>query len=186
MRFISKYGRYGVQVLPLVQEAYATGLVKVIQGAVYAMFEPWKLTPLEREMAVTHWSFNGFYQEQDEVTLVPPDYRIGLFDSVEAQITHNWSDDTRLFVEETLIDLSNRFDDVLVVRSIVPPPWPNYDDFRGTPQALVRRLVEDGHSLDAVLTYERDHLNRPKVIEEITRAIKEPPVVEVEEETVVG
>lgn len=183
MRFISKYGRFGVQVRPLVQEAYATGLIKVVQDPVYAMFEPNKLTPIEREMAVTHWMFNGFYQEQDEVTIVPPDYRIGLFDSAEARVTHGWTEETEREVVETLLDLSERFNDILPVRSMIAPPWPRYDEFRGTPLALVRRLVDDGHDLDAVLTYEKEHQNRPKIVEEIGKAIESGVIaLEVEEE----
>jgi hypothetical protein len=186
MRFISKYGRFGVQIVPLVQEAYATGLVKVIQEPIYASFEPYKLTPLEREMALAHWHFNGSYQEMDEATMVQPDFRIGLFDSSEAQARLGWSDETREFVDSTLEDHAERYDDILVVRSTVPPPWPNYDEFRGTPQALVRRLIEDGHDLDAVLTYERDHQKRPKVLEEIQEAISAGPVTVPAEEEVLG
>ena len=186
MRFISKYGRYGVQIVPILAEAYAFGGVNIKRDPVYAFFEPYKLTPLEREMALQHWSFNGFYQEQDEVTIVPPDYRIGVFDSDETAIASGWDSATKQQVEETLLDLSERFDDILVVRSQIAAPWPRYDEFRGSPQALVRRLVEDGHDLDAVLTYEREHQARPKVLEEIEKAI-ETGAIEVEaEETVIG
>jgi len=186
MRFISKYGRFGVQIRPLIQEYYATGATHVLQQSVYAMFEPYKLTPIEREMAVHHWSFNGSYQEQDEVTIVQPDYRIGLFDSEEARVQLGWSEEVEDEVVRTLLDLADRFDDILPVRSMIPPPWPRYDEFRGTPQALVRRLVEDGHDLDAVLTYERDHQKRPKVIEEITKALESGTVELDAEEEVVG
>jgi hypothetical protein len=183
MRFISRYGRFGVQVRPLLQEAYANGMVRVIQEAVAAYFEPWKLTPLEREMAVQHWTFNGSLQEADEVTTVPPDYRIGLFDSLQAQEDHGWSDEVREEVERKLLEHAGKYDDVLVVSSMIPPPWPRYDDFRGTPGQLVRRLVEDGHDLDAVLTYEREHQNRPKVVSEIEKAISTGTVeLELEEE----
>ena len=186
MRFISKYGRFGVQIRAFVGYALPTGGTNIIQEPVYAFFHPNKLTPLERELAVTHWTWNGFYQEQDEVTIVPPDYRIGLFDSEEAALENGWDNDLKLEVEQTLSDLADAYNDILVVRSTVPAPWPRYDEFRGTPQALVRRLVEDGHDLDAVLTYEREHQNRPKTIEEISKAISEG-VVELEaEEEVIG
>lgn len=187
MRFISKYGRFGVQVRAIVAYALPTGGMNIVQDPLYAFFHPYRLTPLEREMALLHWTFNGSYQEQDEVTIVQPDYRIGLFDSDEAAIEGNWDDDTKRLVEETLIDLAERFSDIIVVRSMVPPPWPRYDDFRGTPQALVRRLVDDGHDLDAVLTYERDHQSRPKILQEIESAITDG-VVELapDEEEVVG
>lgn len=187
MRFISKYGRYGVQIRPIIAYALPTGGLNTVQDPVYAFFHPMKLTPLEREMALQHWTFNGFYQEEDEVTIVAPDYRIGLFDSDEAALEQGWDPDIKKQVEDTLSDLADRFNDIIVVRSNVPPPWPRYDEFRGTPQALVRRLVEDGHDLDAVLTYERDHQRRPKILEEIEKAISEG-VVELagDEEEVLG
>lgn len=184
MRFISKYGRFGVQIVPILAEAYAFGGVNIRQHPVYAMFHPYRLTPIEREMALARWSFNGFYQEQDEVTVVPPDYRIGLFDSEEAALENGWSPEIKQQVEDTLCDLAERFEDLIVVRSTVPAPWPRYDEFRGTPQALVRRLREDGHDLDAVLTYERDHQNRPQVLAEIQKAVAAGDEEAVEEEVV--
>jgi hypothetical protein len=185
MRFVSKYGRFGVQVRPLIQEAYATGLTKTLQEPVYVLFLPGRLTPLERELAVAHWTFNGFYQEQDEVTIVQPDYRIGVFDTIEAQIEHGWSHEIREEIEAVLLDLAERFDDILLVPMVtVPPPWPRYDDYAGAPAALVRKLVDEGHNLDAVLTYEREHQNRSKVIEAIQLAIDDP--AQEREEEIVG
>lgn len=178
MRFISKYGRFALLVRRHEQEAFANGAVRVIQQEVTAYFEPNRLRPLEREMAVAHWFFNGSMQEADEATTYPPDYRIGVFDSEEAQRDHQWSDEIRIEVEQKLIENADRYGNVLVVRSNVPAPWPRYDEYSGTPQSLVRKLVEDGHSLDAVLTYERDNQNRPKVVDEIEKAISAPALSE--------
>jgi hypothetical protein len=187
MRFISRYGRFAMVVRRQQQEVYANGAVHVIQPEIAAYFEPNRLTPVEREMAVAHWSFNGSMQEADEVTTYPPDYRIGLFDSLEAQRDHDWSDEIREEVERKLAENAERYPNIIVVRSNVPPPWPRYDDFRGTPGQLLRRLVEDGHDLEVVLAYERDHQNRPKITFELEQAIETGSVevgVELEEEVV--
>jgi hypothetical protein len=183
MRFISKWGRFGVQIRPQLQEAYATGMARVIQEPVYAMFYPGKLTPDERQMAVTHWTFNGFYQEQDEVTVVAPDYRIGCFDSREAQIESGWSDELRIEVENELVRLAGLYDDVMVVPEItLSPPWPRYDEFKGGPKVLVRKLIEEGYDLEEVLAYERQSQNRELVVEELERELAGG----VREEEVVG
>src|SRR5215813_12951336 len=105
MRFISRFGRYGVAIRPQIQEAYATGIVKIIQTPLDAMFHEGGLLPNEREMALAHWTFNGSYQELNEVTTVAPDYRIGVFDSIEAQMDRQWTNEERKQVEAELTSL---------------------------------------------------------------------------------
>lgn len=183
MRFISKYGRFGVQIVPMVEEAYATGMAKTIQEPVYAYFEPGKLLPHERELALGHWTWNGFYQEQDEVTTVLPDYRIGLFDSREAQVNNSWSDEKRELVETVLSDLVERYNDMIVVPlTMLAPPWPRYDEYSGAPSALVRKLSDEGYELEQVLEYERAVQNRPEIVTALEGALAKQP----EEEVVVG
>jgi len=186
MRVISKHGRTRTLCRPGQHEAYANGVVRTIERELVAEFEPWLLTPPERELAIAEWAFNGLYQEQDEVTTVQPDYRIGLFDSEAAQDRHGWTDEEREVVEQKLVREAERDPSYLVVGSFTAPPWPRYDEFRGTPGQLVRRLVEDGHDLDAVLAYEREHQNRPKIAEEIEKAITTGDVEPSEEEEILG
>lgn len=175
MRFISKYGRYGVQVRPVVQEAYATGMAKVVQEPLYAHFQPYDLTPQERELALNHWSWNGFYQLEDEVTTMAPDYRIGLFDSVKAQEASGWTDEERIQVERALLDSGRLTNDIIPVPvTLFPPPWPRYDEFAGTTDELLTRLVEDGHVLDEVLEYERANQNRPELVRALRDLIDDP------------
>ena len=40
MRFVSRYGRLTIELRPMIQEAYATGMAKVIQTPIYARFQP--------------------------------------------------------------------------------------------------------------------------------------------------
>jgi hypothetical protein len=185
MRFVSRYGRFGVQIRPERMEALGTGGVRILQEPVYAMFTPGGLEPIERELAVNRWAFNGLYQEQDEVTMVPPDYRIGVFDSVLAQLDNGWTDEIRESVEQTLTDLAERYEDIIAIpRTFVPPPWPRYDDYSGSVGDLMARLVEDGHDLDAVLTYERATQNRPIIVASLEGLIAGEP--ERAQEEVVG
>jgi len=165
-RFLAKYGKYTYHVRRGVTEEYATGGIKVVQTPLYAQFQPGGMRPEERELAIASWVFNGSYQEQDEATTVAPDYRIGLFDTEIAQMAFGWPDEDRLEVERSLSEAcaAGHPDLLEVPRTLIPPPWPRYDDFKGTPEELVERLVEDGHNFDAVITYERAMQNRPDVL----------------------
>lgn len=177
MRFASKYGRFGVSIRPMIQEAYATGMAKVVQEPVYAMFEPWDLKPHEREIALARWGLTppGFYQQEDEVTVFPPDHRIGVYDSVADAQLKGWTEAVRLEVERVLIANASITDNIIVLPlSAFPPPWPRYDDFEGTPERLIARLVEDGHDLEAVLGYERATQNRDEIVEALEVLIADP------------
>ena len=176
MRFISQYGRYGVQLRPMIQEAYATGMAKVIQEPLYAFFHPYEITNEERDLALRTWGdWPGSYQQLDEVTLVAPDHRIGLFDSYKAQADYGWSEEEREYVEQQLIEYANRWVDIVQVPpTFIEPPWPNYAEFKGTAAALARKLVEEGHDLEQVLAYEEQTQNRPKVVEAINELLIDP------------
>jgi len=188
MRFISKFGLFGVQVRPMIQEAYATGMAKVIQEPLYANFKPGLMTPEERELAINHWTFNGFYQLEDEVSILPPDYRVGVFDSLQAQIDNSWSDEDRLEVERALLANASLTNNLFAVPvTLVAPPWPRYDEFSGTTEELLRRLVDDGHNLADVLTYERANQDRFDVIRALEGLINDPDaLLELQPEEVIG
>jgi hypothetical protein len=183
MRFLSKFGRFGVQIRAQNQEPYANGMVRVIDQQVAAIFQPTGLTTSERELAFKSFAFNGSLQEMDEVTIVQPDYRIGVYDTVEQQLAQGWSDELRKEVEQKLLAHANLYGDVVMVPVIeIPPPWPRYDEYGGSPSQLARKLVDEGYNLDDVIAYEREHQNRERVLEAIALACDE--VVEAEEELV--
>lgn len=183
MRYLSKWGRYGVQVRPQLVEAYANGLIRILQEPIYAIFEPHATRPEERDMAVAYFTFEGYYQEQDEATVFPPDHRIGVYDTEQAQLDGGWSDEVRLEVEAELRRIAERFNYLLEVpATFVAPPWPRYEDYKGTPAALVRKLVDEGYDIYEVMEYERATLNREPVIEALQAALDAP----VQEEEVVG
>jgi hypothetical protein len=176
MRFVARFGRFSIQLRPMIQEAYATGMAKVIQEPIYADFAPDILGPTDREVAMKTWGeWNGFYQELDEVTPVAPDYRIGVFDSDSTAFAKGWDEETKTWVDEQLVDYANRYNDIAIVpKTLVPPPWPNYDTFKGSIPALMRKLVEEGHDLAAVLAYENAVQGRGKVIQSIEELLADP------------
>src|SRR5262245_39649967 len=174
-----------VQVRPMVQEYYATGGTRVLQEQILADFHVELVRPHERQLALEQFHFRGLYQERDEVTTVPPDYRIGLFDTEAAQADRGWSDETREEVEAFLSRIADRHEHILIApRASVPPPWPRYDEYPGTIQKLGQKLLAEGHDLQQTLTYERETQNRPRVVEEIQRLIENPDgQVDLEPET---
>jgi hypothetical protein len=176
MRFVSRYGRFSIQLRPIIQEAYATGMARVLQEPIYARFAPDRLSHVDRETAMKTWAnWNGSYQEIDEVTTIPPDYRIGVYDTDEAATQNGWDEDTKLFVDESLTEYAVRYDDIAIVpKTLIDPPWPNYDTFKGSVPALMRKLVEEGYDLQVVLEYEKAVQGRGKIVEAIERLIDDP------------
>jgi hypothetical protein len=189
MRFVSRYGRLRIQLRPMIQEAYATGMAKVIQEPIYVLFSPDMLGPEDRQIALDTWGhWSGSPQEMDEVTIVGPEYRIGVFDSDHAYLSLGWSEETRDWVDEQLVDYANKYVDIAIVpRTLIPPPWPKYDTFKGSIQALMRKLVDEGHDLEQVLAYEHAVQGRGKVVEAIEALLADPEAreaLEPEEEEV--
>jgi hypothetical protein len=187
MRFAGKYGRLSVQVQSERTEAYATGAVSVIQRALIAEFKPDGLLPHEREYVLTHWAFNGNYQEMDEATTVPPDYRIGVFDSDQGQRDHNWTEEEKQKVEDELQAIGRHYDHVMLLpKTLVPPPWPNYDDYHGTVAQLMKKLEDDGHDLSKVLEYEKASQNRPPLVEALEAKLYGFDEATPQEETIIA
>jgi len=190
MRFVSKYGKYRMQIRPPIMEAYATGVIKTIQVQMVAEFTVAAANGDERAMARQRFSFNGFYQEEDMVSIVSPDYRISAFDSRLAQVEHGWTDDERELVERVLLrECELMPQDLFVIEEArAEPPWPNYDSFAGNRTQLLKKLVEDGFELSEVLRYEQETQNRPEIVAMLEKAVDEDlvsaPVEELEEELV--
>lgn len=176
MRFVARYGRFGIQLRPHIAEAYATGMAKTIQEPIYANFSPDILGPVDREVAMATWGeWPGSYQEMDEVTAVPPDYRIGVFDTDLETFAQAWDVETKLWVEEQLVDYATRYNYIAIVpKTLVAPPWPNYDAFKGSVPALMRKLVDEGHDLNEVLAYEHAVQGRGKITQAIEELLADP------------
>lgn len=180
MRFVSKFQKFNIKIRPHIETVYANGVRQVEQQGLVAQFLPGDVTDWEVKAAYDTFKFNGMPTEEDEVTPIDPLYRLSSFD------TSSISDPEERKLYETVLQnsFSNGVDYIYVPKPAVAPPWPAYDTFKGTPEKLVERLVEDGHSLHAVLEYERDHQNREKVIFAIEQAIldkRQPAVAEDDE-----
>jgi hypothetical protein len=189
MRFIAKYAKYAVQVRPQVVEAYATGATKIIQTQLTAQFTIDLTTPEEKAIARQLWSFNGFYQEEDLVTIREPDYRISAFDTRLAQMEVGWSDEERETVEQALSAIAIRTpgDVLLIEEKRAEPPWPTYDTYNGTRVQFLKKLHEDGYELADVLAYERENQNRDEVVATLEQALEaEPDTTPEREEELVG
>ncbi|HKB39853.1 MAG TPA: hypothetical protein VKD72_25685 [Gemmataceae bacterium] len=182
MRFISMHDKTIVQIVPMVQEWYATGATQVVQQEVLCHFVSEGLKPHERELAMQRFAFRGLYQEMDEVSTVQPDYRIGLFDTVAAQRERGWPDEMRARVERALTAIAEENTYLLVApKASVEPPWPLYDEYKGPPAKLAQKLLDEGHDLQRTLIYERESQNRSSVIEAIEQILAYPETPQLEE-----
>ena len=176
MRFISQIRKYGVQIRPIRTMLLATGQEQVLTEPIYINFREGDVTSHEVEYARQHFSLRGFKTEIDEVTEVNPITRLSSFDTeLEADLA-KWDAETKALVEEELMKIAaNDNSDVLFVTPTpVAIPWPRYDEFDGSPEALISKLREDGHDLATALRYEKMNQNRPA----ITTALEEALVVD--------
>jgi hypothetical protein len=185
VRFISKSAKFSLQVRPMVVEAFASGVQRIAQEPIYVDFQLHRLRPEEREFALTQFYFEGNFQEQDEVTMTAPDHRLSLFDTDEAARDRGWTADEKAHVEEMLLSHSTRFTDIVAVPvKVLLPPWPNYDEYHAPPEALLRKLVDEGYDLEEVLAYERVNQDREPIIEVLEQALAEINEGEVVEEVI--
>jgi hypothetical protein len=58
-------------------------------------------------------------------------------------------------IEEMLLAKAGGKDFIYVERDKLAPPWPAYDGFKGNLNALLKRIEEDGYTLEEVLAYEQ-------------------------------
>lgn len=167
MIFIAKFGKFELQCRPQVAEQYATGMGRVTQEALYATFTPNQHSPAEREEALKRFYLTGgMPQNVDEATHVEPDYRIGRFDSREAQLQNGWTDGERELVEHELLRHCDIYPEALfqMPEVEVEKPWPTYDEFKGSPAQLAKKVADDGYDVHEVIAYEMAHANRDAVI----------------------
>jgi hypothetical protein len=188
MRFVSKFQKFSIKIRPHIEVVQANGQRHIVQQGLFCQFEPGDVTDWEVKAAFATFKFNGMPTEEDEVTAIDPLYRLSSFD------TSTIADpETRKLYEVVLQNsFSNGVDYIYVPKPEVAPPWPTYDRYKAKgeelPAAIVRRVLEDGHSLHTVLEYEREHQNRPDVVFAIEQAILEhrEPVEEESEDIVVA
>lgn len=147
----------------------------VIAKFKYADINPDELAFAER---VFKSEQNGFTLELDEVTRTSLLGRLSVYDTDEnaayfeeldteygapkgAKDWQGW----KHYAEQRLLERSQPGSDSrLYEPAPLMPPWPRYNDFRGSIADLVAKVVEDGHHLPAVIAFEEQSLNRGDVL----------------------
>jgi len=185
MRFISQSRRFSVQVRPE-RGVVENGMWAIKVDPIYADF--WQDDIREHELAVAEKSFNfhGRTTEMDTVTPTPIITRLSVFDTVVAAQAQGWDDETREQVEEFLLrraEQTGNTNFMYVPEREINPPWPRYNEFRGSIERLVARLTEDGYDFNDVLTYEQSQfgLRRPEVIAALAEVVARGPRDEAED-----
>lgn len=177
MRFISQARRMTVQIQGGRVEYLAGGIERPIIPNILVDFESQDVTDEEIDFAEKTFSgFAGFKMLRDEVTREPLRNRMSSFDTELPAHVNAWAALDEQFgkpaghhkqlVEEVLLARSGPDTDILLVTERqASAPWPKYNDFAGSFEDLVARVVDDGYDLDEVLLYERQNLNRAEVVE---------------------
>jgi len=179
MRFVSKWGAYTLLVREPINVALGAGLVEQRQSPIYTHFKVGGLLPHERQLAMETFAWNGQPHEADEVTMVPPDHRISVWDSETCGLP---PDELELAIEKLRSYAIPKGDVIEIPATMLKPPWPRYAEYSGSPSALTRKLVDEGYDLDVVLKDERATENR----EPIVKALEEKLLGGDREEEVVG
>lgn len=117
--------------------------------------------------------------------------RTFMFDSVQAQREKGWTDEEREIVEKYLLDriASGCGDYVFIEQPTTDKPWPKYDEIVAVGRRTIdhcAQLITDtvrtlGLDPERVADYERENLNRPEVIEALSKVTgdEEVEVIEV-------
>jgi len=121
----------------------------------------------------------------DEVTPTPFVDRLSVFDTEEAAVREQWDARTvtdvygkttpfKQYVETYLSEHGVSHPDYrLVIELPAQPPWPRYEQFQGSLEQLVERLIEDGYDLLEVIRYEEQTGHRQQVIEALRERLRE-------------
>jgi hypothetical protein len=153
MRFVSQYKMFGMQVRPIREMVLATGQIQVQVEPIYIRFWQGDISQAEVDAANAHWpKYAGRTVERDMMTPTNILSRLSVFDT---DADHGWDDSVKEMVEETLLAKAGGQDFIHVPRATVPAPWPTYDKFKGGLPALLKRIQEDGYTLESVLAYEQ-------------------------------
>ena len=169
-RFISQYPEYSVQIRKQIMRPLGDGQAEIVQAGLYAKFtsadKGGMIYDKERREAEDRFQVHGRQQEQDQATPIDIIHRLSVFDTDD--VPESWTDEDVELAERTLRDLAlinpNAF--IVMQGTPIPPPFPAYDVWEGTPQELVLKLTGDGFDLNEVILYERQFgQDRPEVIE---------------------
>ena len=93
----------------------------------------------------------------DEAIPTDPINRLSVLDTDASALENNWPLETKQLIESRLLELSmmSPTECLLIEDTPIEKPFPNWDVDDRDPEALVIKLIEDGHDLDRVLYYEQ-------------------------------
>lgn len=180
MRFITQYPGYKFQIRPQRQRGMGDGSIEILQEPLYAVFQPVHSGAMiyenEAAAALQHFDFRGNTQLRDEATPSDPMQRLAVFDTDEFAEAEHLTEDEKQMVETRLLQLCSEAPSecIVVTSKPISAPYPAWDEWDGEDtEALMMKLVEDGHDLDLVLHYERTFgTKREKVIAALEEAIE--------------
>jgi|SRR5262245_15789352 len=164
MRFVSHVRRFSVQVVqPAVR--YSNYGDRIVDREMYIAQFSDDITNADLDFARRVFEEGGFINGRttliDEVTPTPILTRVSVYDTDERALSEGWTPEFKQQVEDFLLERQINHPDFRVLEEArLDPPWPRYDDFKGTAAKLVEKVVGDGYALPEVLAYERQNKNR--------------------------
>lgn len=176
MRFVSQVRRFSTVIRPG-RVVVENGMLREIESPIYADFWSDDIREHEIKAAEERFNFHGRTTEMDTVTQTPIINRLSTFDTLVAQTDQGWTDEERELVEQKLLTRAEQTGNTVfmyVAEREINPPWPRYNEFRGSIERLIARLHEDGYDFNEVLTYEQSvfGLRRPEVMEALRQEIE--------------
>lgn len=187
MRFISHIRRLSVGIQSG-RNRYELGMEQVVVPNIVAEF--WQGDITSAELAFAEFAFkgelNGRTLELDEVTPTQLLGRLSIYDTENPSVVAAMEaldeefgkprghESYKDLLEAKLLSRSGPgLDFRLVEEAPVPAPWPRYNEYAGSFEDLVQRVIDDGYHLPEVLAYERQNLNRVEVVELLEMSIRD-------------
>lgn len=191
MRFISRFPNLYVP-CRAEREQVINGYLVSDNRHLGAQFKPSMTRQYEFDLARVSFRFDGL--PLDEESLEPVLYadlqRVGVFDSVEEQAAHQWSDEDREVIEKKLLtDPLHGIDWLHAPEVKAPAPYARYVEHRKVHgKRTIDHAVKDivaaveaaGVDPDAVIAYERENGGSPEVVAAM-EALKTPTPTDDEE-----
>ena len=171
-RFVSPHRNFSVGVRSA-RESYLGPDGKMVPAVaeLTANFTPDLRTAEDTALAKSVFTFRGMpiYEDGSDID---PAFRISVFDSEVAKLQNRWTDAEEALVVEALRTAVGSGGCAEVIPEKTPKPWNGYDGLEDAD-----KIVELALAIDADLTqvemYERENLNRDKVIEALQAAASE-------------
>lgn len=183
MRFVSKYLNYAHSVRPGRFMVLQDGQRQELTRELFVEFVPAPriLSEDEIEFGIKNLNHHGLPIDRNTETHFSPRHRLSGFDTVEAALQQDWTDEERQIVEQSLLSSPHFGQDFLQLpEAPVEKPWATYDT---TPGQKVIGLARDlGIDLEQVLAYEKQNRNDAGLVYLLEQEIAAAPEADASEE----